>query len=188
MRRSVLSILLVLVACASMAQHTGRGKLRVSPKAAAGASEVVYDTIVVEKSDSVVRLTGYEKPREASRETVFAQNLTDRNLEALDIEISYLTIDGKELHRRTVSLAAQIPAGERRMLTFKSWDVNRMFYYHVNVPNTSRQATPYRVELRVVRLYLLPEGKGALLPEGRNDLLPEENGASKGCTTDSITS
>ena len=60
---------------------------------------------------------------------------------------------GNMLHRRTVRTGLDIPAGERRMVSLRPWDVNRMFYYHLNRPQrTSAQATPYAVKIKIISL------------------------------------
>lgn len=157
MIRLAFIIAMLVTGVVASGQHSGRGRLKV-PKAATieAIKDAVCDTVVVTPSDTLVQITGYEKPREASRETFFVRNLTDRYIDGIELEITYFTTGGEELHRRTIDVAAQLPAGERRMLSIKSWDVNRMFYYHINVPNTSRQATPYRVIIKPKRLYVRP--------------------------------
>lgn len=140
----------ILISFIAKAQHTTRGRLKRPVRTEC------YDTIKVTAdncADSLIRITGYEKPLQASRETVFLRNDSQSFLESIQLEITYKTIDGKELHKRTITLSAQIQPDERRMLTFKSWDINRLFYYHLNVPNTSKQATPYTVTIRPLQLH-----------------------------------
>lgn len=140
----------ILISFTATAQHTTRGRLKRPVRTES------YDTIKVTVdncADSLIHITGYEKPLLSSRETIFMRNYGQSFLESVQLEITYKTIDSKEMHKRTIMLSAQIPPGERRMLTFKSWDINRLFYYHLNVPNTSKQATPYTVTIRPLQLH-----------------------------------
>ena len=95
-----------------------------------------------------VAVSGYEKPLRASKETVLVTNLDSlRTLDELTLQIEYLTPDGRMLHKRTVTVYPRVAPGETRLVTFPTWDVNRLFYYHLNVPRTNAQATPSTVTL-----------------------------------------
>lgn len=117
--------------------------------------DIPGDTVRGAIADSLLLVTGYEKPLRASRESLFILNRTDRELLSVRLEISYFTgkdtSSGTLLHKRKVELQTQIPAGERRMVWYNSWDRNQVFYYHINTPGrTRRQATPYTVSIKVL--------------------------------------
>lgn len=60
-----------------------------------------------------VRLFGYEKTVNATRETVFVENLTGQPVTAVSFTIRYLDADGRMIHQRTVSRhRVHIPAGK----------------------------------------------------------------------------
>ena len=87
--------------------------------------QVPADTVTagIEKT---VTVSGYEKPLRASKETVLVTNRDSV---------------------RTVTVYPLVEPGETRLVTFPTWDVNRLFYYHFNQPRTNSQATPYTVSI-----------------------------------------
>ena len=155
MRVMALAVMAAL-ACgmSAQAQQTTRKRLKKSEKIETKASiSVAYVTISGASAEAMVELTGYEKPLRANRETFMLRNLGEKRLIEGEFELTYYDMKGNMLHRRTVRTALDIPAGERRMVSLRPWDVNRMFYYHLNRPQrTSAQATPYTVKLRMVSL------------------------------------
>lgn len=157
---------------------TRKGRLR--PVAPAATATAVCDTV---RADSLLRrvaVTGYEKPMRATRETMFVTSRLSVPVIGVIVEIEYMTVDGSPLHKRTVTLPTDLPAAipneqdidqsatgpdkgttiqsgacERRMVAIRSWDVNHLFYYHLNVPaRTTGQGTPYRVRLRTKALLI----------------------------------
>lgn len=113
--------------------------------------QVPADTVTagIEKT---VTVSGYEKPLRASKETVLVTNRDSvRALDELTLLIEYKTTDGRMLHKRTVTVYPLVEPGETRLVTFPTWDVNRLFYYHFNQPRTNSQATPYTVSITPVQ-------------------------------------
>lgn len=96
---------------------------------------------------------GYDKPLTSTRETFFVTNKTDRTLTGVNMYIEYLTVDGRQLDRRFVSLDCEVPPGETRKLEVKSWDTQKSFYYKKSV-QPKRQATPFDVKFDLVAYYL----------------------------------
>ena len=148
-----------VLACAAPAhgQNTLRKLPTVAKKRADGKGKTAgpdaqpllppADTVVADVGRTVA-VSGYEKPLRASKETVLVTNLDSlRTLDELTLQIEYLTPDGRMLHKRTVTVYPLVAPGETRLVTFPTWDVNRLFYYHLNVPRTNSQATPYTVTL-----------------------------------------
>lgn len=114
---------------------------------AADAQQVPADTVTVGIETSVT-LSGYEKPLRASKETILVTNAdTVRTLDELTFIIEYKTTAGRMLHKRTVTVYPLTEPGETRLVTFPTWDINRLFYYHLNQPRTNSQATPYTVSI-----------------------------------------
>lgn len=149
----LIPIFLLLAAGTVLAQNTKRKVTKSMPRRTASAEK--FDTIT---ADIPVRVTGYEKPLRATRESLFVTNtdtIENRPLGELTLQIRYYTADGTTmLHSRTVTLYPHIPAGETRMMTFRTWDRNNLFHYHLNTPHTNGQATPYTVRITPVQALL----------------------------------
>ena len=90
--------------------------------------------------------TGFDKPAISDKETVFISNRTDRTLTSLDLQIEYLTTDSIQMHKRDISIACEIPAGETRIAAFKSWDQQNSFHY-IKSPKSRKPTTPFIVKI-----------------------------------------
>lgn len=117
--------------------------------------EAVMDTIDVVRADAV-RFSGYEKTNPSNRETFFATNNlgADSTLTAIELTLTYFTLDGKQLHQRTELIHCLIPSGETRALSLPSWDANHAFHYYLSTPPRTRRSTPFRVTSSPLRLIL----------------------------------
>lgn len=112
------------------------------------------DTIATD-IEALVAISGYEKPLRASKETILVTNRDSlRTIDELTLHIEYHTPDGRMLHNRAITVYPLVAPGATRLVTFATWDVNRLFYYHLNRPRTNRQATPYTVTLTPVTAIL----------------------------------
>ena len=101
-----------------------------------------------EKAEMALRLYGYDKPHNASKESVFASNrLTSDTIDAVRFEVDYYTPDNVKLHTRTVQLQVVIPPGESRRLQYPSWDATRTFYYYRTPPRRKEGLSPYKVSM-----------------------------------------
>lgn len=114
-------------------------------------TEEVVDTL---RLPGMVRMRGYEKTRDASRESVFVTNGADSPIVSLTLKIDYLDMAGRQLHSRTVKVPVYVPAGETRLVEFKSWDSQHVFYYKGSPAPLRAQASPYDVRMRVQALTL----------------------------------
>ncbi|MCM1450159.1 MAG: hypothetical protein NC082_07435 [Clostridiales bacterium] len=101
----------------------------------------------------VLGLSGYDKPISANRETVHVTNLSDSlTVTGFEMEILYLDRQGRELHRRFVTVNETIETGHTEMVSFPTWDLQRSFYYRLSV-KPRRQATPYDVRCSVRNVF-----------------------------------
>lgn len=139
---------------AMIADNTLRGKgLKSVPEALNPAmtinvSSPELDT-VREPENSLIVLSGYDKPLRTSRETMLVTNNAPRETRSLAFTITYLDMDGRQLHERTDTLKASIPAGETRMVKFSTWDTQHSFYYHLGQRPRTARVTPYSIRARV---------------------------------------
>lgn len=101
----------------------------VKPKAVKKSS--AERLLIVSFADSLrkINFTGYDKPAGSTYETFFVSNNNDVPMRKLALDIEYLTPDSLQLHRRSVSLECDVPAGETRMVSVRSWDRQNSFHY-----------------------------------------------------------
>lgn len=109
----------------------------------------VYDTI----RPAMVRFSGYEKPNTALRETFLVTNLDSLDLNGIAVELEYLDMESRQLHRAAHTIKVNIPGGETRMVNVPAWDRNHSFHYFRSPAPQRRQSTPYKV--RSNALYVL---------------------------------
>ena len=141
-----------VLAAATPRRNTSRGRLAAERAPAA----VARDTLG--HADSIVSLTGYEKPLRETTESLFVFNNGRRTVDCLCLDIVYSDLDGNMLHSRRLTLPLSLAPGERRKVHFRSWDAHRLFYYHLNTPTRVKtRATPYTVTLTAVYVTVMPD-------------------------------
>lgn len=153
-----LMIFIVLSASVSgqkaSAEKTLRGKLRVEKRQKEDARQLSFDTVMV-VSQADVRLSGYDKPLNSRKESLFISNRTEREITAVEIRITYKDMQGRMLHEMKRLLCADIPSGATRRVEFPSWDRQNSFYYHKGRQPRVENVTPYSVDCTVIR-YISP--------------------------------
>lgn len=97
---------------------------------------------------SSVTLSGYNKPAASARETLFLTNASDRTLTSIALTISYRTMQGIEIHRRSVAIDCMVPPGQTRLAEYPSWDRQHTFYYYRS-ERPRKKATPYEVAIDI---------------------------------------
>ncbi len=134
--------------------RTTRSRLRVKPveDAAVADTENRYDTIAPDSQKIIV--AGYDKPLTSRKETFFVTNGYDRAIAALEIELKYYDMSGRQLHSANRWISCDVPQGETRQLNIPSWDKQLSFYFYQSV-KPRRQATPYKVSCRVLKCVFL---------------------------------
>lgn len=111
----------------------------------------------------LVRISGYEKPLSSKRESFHLTNNSKNDIIETIAIISYLDYQKRELHKRTVKIKADIPAGSTRLLTFPSWDTQNRFYYEGG-PVPRKEAYPYSVNVTISHIVVLPNEEEPLQP------------------------
>lgn len=144
-----------LTATAQRQRTTMTGRLSGSQPAVTVAATVPADTVTT-GIDSILRLSGYDKPLAASRETLHARNLSDSlTVTFIKLSVKYLDHAGRELHRREVTLHNTISPGTTELVSFPTWDIQRSFFYIRSV-EPRRQATPYDISITVDSIAVAP--------------------------------
>lgn len=98
-----------------------------------------------------VTFIAYDKKASSDKETFFVDNGSDKSLDSIELEITYYTPDGRQIHKRTVFLNQSFPAKESRKVDIKSWDTQRSFHYINSVPSTKGSA-PYTVRFKILSI------------------------------------
>lgn len=138
------------MANAATAQRTTRRGLKPAQELTTSAA-IEVDTIML---DSLV-ISGYEKPLQSNRETLHLTNRTPLSLTSIALRIDYTDFQGRQLHTRTVTLKIDIPAGQTRLLEFKSWDPHHRYYY-LHGPRPRVEAYPYTIIITPVEATAAP--------------------------------
>lgn len=146
----LLAILTATIAMDATAQRTTRKNLNkrtviVQTKEQAG----VRNDTILKPDNSLVKLSGYDKPLNTSIETILTTNLSTDTIKAISFRIGYFDTSSRELHQRTVELQCDIPPGSTRMLSYASWDKQKSFYYIRSKKPKRGVATPYEVSCSV---------------------------------------
>lgn len=148
MRYSLLAAALLLLAVSSHARRQSTTRHVNRSAIDSGPAYPVNDTIAV--TDAEIRLTGYDKPLRATRESMFVTSSLSDTIRGLRVQIDYYDMSGRRLHSREVDINAVIPPADTRNVAFKSWDTQKSFYYHLGAKPRSGSATPYRVEAHII--------------------------------------
>lgn len=148
--KQLLTIAFICLCITAAAKDTTRRNLHAAPRQSHTETEQC-DTLNRLQAAQHIVITGYEKPLRSTKETVMIHlNEGAPDVRHVIFDIEYNDLDGKQLHKRTVELPIDITPGGTRMYIFKSWDVNKVFYYHLNTPpRTTAQGTPYTIKLDI---------------------------------------
>jgi hypothetical protein len=116
----------------------------------------LQDDTVAGLDPNAVTLKGYSKRASDSKESFFITNNTDHRMSAVRLLLRYTTMSGEMLDQRTVTVPVSLKPGETKLVSIKSFDVQRLFYYYAG-PQPRKQATPFQVAYRLTG-YDIPVG------------------------------
>ena len=105
---------------------------------------------------AAVTLKGYSKRASDSKESFFITNNTNHRMSAVRLLLRYTTMQGEMLTQRTVTVPVSLKPGETKLVSVKSFDVQRLFYYYAG-PQPRKTATPFQVAYRLTG-YDIPVG------------------------------
>lgn len=144
----------LLIACCSSGLEAKKVSLKLKAPKAEVSSEKKNHKTTSKKGEAFTNVakaltfTGYDKKPAAATETFFIGNGSDQNLKMVELEITYLTPDGKQLHKRTVEIEQWLPSGETRKIDIPSWDKQKSFHY-VKSPAGKSGSAPYTVRFKI---------------------------------------
>lgn len=101
--------------------------------------------------EKAIRFYGFDKTVSSGVESFFIINGLDSTLTKIGVDILYLDMKGRELHRRECLIDCTVPARETRRVDVKTWDTQKSFYYHKSA-KPKRQATPFDVKIELTSL------------------------------------
>ena len=113
------------------------------------------DSLATVDPDAVT-LKGFSKRASDSKESFFITNNTRQRMSAVRLLLRYTTMNDELLTQRVVTVPVSLKPGETKLVSVKSFDVQRQFYYYAG-PQPRKQATPFQVAFRLTG-YDIPVG------------------------------
>ena len=138
--------------------RTTRKNLRSNqvPVAVIEASDDLLPDSLSAVDPNAVTLKGFNKRASESKESFFITNNTSHRMSAVRLLLRYTTMNGELLTQRSVTVPVSLKPGETKLVSVKSFDVQRLFYYYAG-PQPRKQATPFKVAYRLTG-YDIPVG------------------------------
>ena len=158
-----LVLLMLIVLCISALDvdariRTTRKNLRSTevPVVALEADDALLPDSLAQLDSNAVTLKGFSKRASESKESFFITNNTGHRMSAVRLLLRYTAMSGEMLTQRTVNVPVNLKPGETKLVSIKSFDVQRLFYYYAG-PQPRKQATPFKVAYRLTG-YDIPVG------------------------------
>ena len=126
------------------------------PVVALESTDALLPDSLMEVDPNAVTLKGFSKRASDSKESFFITNNTNHRMSAVRLLLRYTTMQGEMLTQRTVTVPVSLKPGETKLVSIKSFDVQRLFYFYAG-PQPRKQATPFKVAFRLTG-YDIPVG------------------------------
>lgn len=153
-----LTLLMVIVVVALGRTRTTQAQLKNNSQIVEQIPDAsVPDSLLLELEPNAVTLKGYSKKASDSRESFFVTNNTNHRISHVRLLMRYSQMNGEMLHERIATVEVDLKPRETRLVTVKTFDVQRLFYYYAG-PKPRKSATPFKVAFRLVG-YDIPVGK-----------------------------
>ena len=153
-----LTLLMVIVVVALGRTRTTQAQLKNNSQIVEQIPDAsVPDSLLLELEPNAVTLKGYSKKASDSRESFFVTNNTNHRISHVRLLMRYSQMNGEMLHERIATIEVDLKPRETRLVTLKTFDVQRLFYYYAG-PKPRKSATPFKVAFRLVG-YDIPVGK-----------------------------
>ena len=155
--------LLVLMLCFLTFEMDGRTRTTRKnlrsveiPVVALESSDGLLPDSLAQVDPNAVSLKGFSKRASDSKESFFVTNNTGHRMSAVRLLLRYTTMNGEMLTQRSVTVPVDLKPGETKLVSVKSFDVQRLFYYYAG-PQPRKSATPFKVAFRLTG-YDIPVG------------------------------
>lgn len=153
-----LTLLMVIVVVALGRTRTTQAQLKNNSQIVEQIpDDSVPDSLLLELEPNAVTLKGYSKKASDSRESFFVTNNTNHRISHVRLLMRYSQMNGEMLHERIATIEVDLKPRETRLVTVKTFDVQRLFYYYAG-PKPRKSATPFKVAFRLVG-YDIPVGR-----------------------------
>lgn len=153
-----LTLLMVIVVVALGRTRTTQAQLKNNSQIVEQIPDAsVPDSLLLKLEPNAVTLKGYSKKASDSRESFFVTNNTNHRISHVRLLMRYSQMNGEMLHERIATIEVDLKPRETRLVTVKTFDVQRLFYYYAG-PKPRKSATPFKVAFRLVG-YDIPVGK-----------------------------
>ena len=156
----ILSTLLLLLGVSTLDARTRTTRKNLKtlevPVVALEADDGLLPDSLAEVDPGAVTLKGFGKRASDSKESFFITNNTAHRMSAVRLLLRYTTLSGEMLTQRAVTVPVSLKPGESKLVSIKSFDVQRQFYYYAG-PQPRKQATPFKVAFRLTG-YDIPVG------------------------------
>lgn len=126
------------------------------PVAALESDDSLLPDSLATLDPDAVSLKGFSKRASDAKESFFITNNTGSRMNAVRLLLRYTTMSGEMLTQRVVNIPVNLMPGETKVVSVKSFDVQRLFYFYAG-PKPRKQATPFKVAFRLVG-YDVPVG------------------------------
>ncbi|MBQ6080548.1 MAG: hypothetical protein IJK93_09770 [Muribaculaceae bacterium] len=126
------------------------------PVVALESSDGLLPDSLTQVDPNAVSLKGFSKRASDSKESFFVTNNTSHRMSAVRLLLRYTTMNGEMLTQRSVTVPVDLKPGETKLVSVKSFDVQRLFYYFAG-PQPRKSATPFKVAFRLTG-YDIPVG------------------------------
>lgn len=97
-----------------------------------------------------ISLSGYDKTLYDRNETFYVSNDTPFRISRIVVKMVYTNPSGEMLHEQTYDIECDIPSGETRQLSVRSFDTQHTHYYYKS-RKPRRSGIPYKVEYTLER-------------------------------------
>lgn len=162
---TVLTALLLLAPPAEARRISTRTKAKTSGnvnrkkgKSSHLKSTTESETVCIVCTDSaqgdlinMIRFAGFDKKAQSRKESFFICNSSGHTLRGVEINLTYTTLDGRELHSREKKIECEVPPGTSRNVTVPTWDTQNSFYYYRSQAPRKGVYTPFEVTIRPLR-------------------------------------
>ena len=157
---TLLSALLILLCVSTLDARTRTTRKNLRSTEVPVAVIEQDDSLLPDSLETIdphaVTLKGYGKRASDSKESFFITNNTRHRMSAVRLLLRYTTMNGELLTQRAVTVPVSLKPGETKLVSVKSFDVQRQFYYYAG-PQPRKQATPFQVAFRLTG-YDIPVG------------------------------
>lgn len=109
------------------------------------------DSITTIEVAPLLKFSGYDKAASSNKESFFITNNSQYPIHALEIELVYTNLEGRMIHKRSELINADIPQGETRACSIKTFDFQKSLYYKKSTP-PRYGGMPFDVSIKIISI------------------------------------